>query len=448
MASQRSVLMLGAGFVTKPTLDILSDAGIQVAVACRTLTAAQKLSSGVKNAHPISLDVNNQEALDAEVAKHDLVISLIPYTYHATVIKSAIRNKKHVVTTSYVSPAMLELDAAAKEAGITVMNEIGLDPGIDHLYAVKTIDEVHKAGGKIISFKSYCGGLPAPEDSDNPLGYKFSWSSRGVLLALRNDAKYWQDGSVVEVSGPELMAVAKPYFIYPGYAFVAYPNRDSTPYKQRYNIPEAETVVRGTLRYQGFPQFIKVLVDIGFLSDAATETLTQPITWAEATKQVIGAPSTSVEDLKKTILDKATFESPEDKERIISGLSWIGIFSDEKIIPRGNPLDTLCAQLEKKMQFEEGERDFVMLQHKFLIEHADGSRETRTSTLAEYGDPKGYSAMAKLVGVPCGVAVKQVLDGTISDKGILAPMSSKINDPLMKELKEKYGIFLVEKTIQ
>lgn len=448
MASQRSVLMLGAGFVTKPTLDILSDAGIQVAVACRTLTAAQKLSSGVKNAHPISLDVNNQEALDAEVAKHDLVISLIPYTYHATVIKSAIRNKKHVVTTSYVSPAMLELDAAAKEAGITVMNEIGLDPGIDHLYAVKTIDEVHKAGGKIISFKSYCGGLPAPEDSDNPLGYKFSWSSRGVLLALRNDAKYWQDGSVVEVSGPELMAVAKPYFIYPGYAFVAYPNRDSTPYKQRYNIPEAETVVRGTLRYQGFPQFIKVLVDIGFLSDAATETLTQPIAWAEATKQVIGAPSTSVEDLKKTILDKATFESPEDKERIISGLSWIGIFSDEKIIPRGNPLDTLCAQLEKKMQFEEGERDFVMLQHKFLIEHADGSRETRTSTLAEYGDPKGYSAMAKLVGVPCGVAVKQVLDGTISDKGILAPMSSKINDPLMKELKEKYGIFLVEKTIQ
>jgi saccharopine dehydrogenase (NADP+, L-glutamate forming) len=439
--------MLGAGFVTRPTLDILSDAGVQVTVACRTKASAEKLSEGVKNAHPISLDVTDDSALDAEVAKHDLVISLIPYTFHATVIKSAIRNKKHVVTTSYVSPAMMELDQAAKDAGITVMNEIGLDPGIDHLYAVKTIDEVHQAGGKILSFLSYCGGLPAPEDSDNPLGYKFSWSSRGVLLALRNAGRWWKDGQVVEVEGKDLMAQAKPYFIYPGFAFVCYPNRDSTIYKERYNIPEAQTVIRGTLRYQGFPEFIKALVDIGFLEDAATETLTKPIAWKEATKEIIGASSSSDADLEAAVLKKAKFASEEEKKRILSGLRWIGLFSDEQTIPRGNPLDTLCATLEKKMQYEEGERDLVMLQHKFEIENADGSRETRTSTLCEYGDPKGYSAMAKTVGVPCGVAVKQVLDGTISEKGVLAPMTSKINEPLMKELKEKYGIFLVEKTI-
>ncbi|KAB8289959.1 hypothetical protein EYC80_010286 [Monilinia laxa] len=441
----KKVLMLGAGFVTRPTLDILSEAGIQVSVACRTLESAKKLSEGVKNAHPISLDVTDDKALDAEVAKNDLVISLIPYTFHATVIKSAIRNKKNVVTTSYVSPAMLELDEEAKNAGITVMNEIGLDPGIDHLYAVKTIEEVHKAGGKITSFLSYCGGLPSPEDSDNPLGYKFSWSSRGVLLALRNAAKFYRDGKVVEVAGPELMGTAKPYFIYPGYAFVAYPNRDSTPYKERYNIPEAQTIIRGTLRYQGFPEFIRVLVDMGFLSDE-DQGFTEPISWKEATQKVLSASSSSEDDLKWAIASKAKFESTEEKERILNGLNWVGIFSDEKIIPRGNPLDTLCATLEKKMQFEEGERDLVMLQHKFEIEHKDGKKETRTSTLVEYGDPKGYSAMAKLVGVPCGVAVKQVLDGTISEKGILAPMTSKINDPLMEELK-KYGITLVEKTI-
>ncbi|KAK3937658.1 Saccharopine dehydrogenase [Diplogelasinospora grovesii] len=447
MASQHKVLMLGAGFVTRPTLDILDEAGIHVTVACRTQASAEKLSEGVKNAHPISLDVTDDAALDAEVAKHDLVISLIPYTFHATVIKSAIRNKKNVVTTSYVSPAMMELDEQAKAAGITVMNEIGLDPGIDHLYAIKTIDEVHQAGGKILSFLSYCGGLPAPENSDNPLGYKFSWSSRGVLLALRNAGKWWQDGKVVEVAGKDLMKTAKPYFIYPGYAFVAYPNRDSTPYKERYSIPEAQTVVRGTLRYQGFPQFIKVLVDIGFLEEAVVESLTKPVSWKEATREIVGAASTSQADLEKAILEKATFESEEDKTRIMSGLRWIGLFSDETITPKGNPLDTLCATLEKKMQYEEGERDFVMLQHKFEIEHKDGSRETRTSTLCEYGDPKGYSAMAKTVGVPCGVAVKQVLNGQISDKGILAPMSTKINEPLMKELKEKYGITMVEKTI-
>ena len=321
-----------------------------------------------------------------------------------------------------------------------------LDPGIDHLYAVKTIEEVHNSGGKITSFLSYCGGLPAPEASDNPLGYKFSWSSRGVLLALRNAAKYYKDGKVVEVAGKELMGTAKPYFIYPGYAFVAYPNRDSTPYKERYNIPEAHTIIRGTLRYQGFPEFVRTLVDMGFLSDEEQSFLKEPISWKEATQRVLTADSSKESDLVWAISSKSKFKDTEEKHRIIDGLKWVGIFSDEMIIPKGNPLDTLCATLEKKMQFEEGERDFVMLQHKFEIEHKDGSKETRTSTLVEYGDPKGYSAMAKLVGVPCGVAVKQVLDGTISEKGILAPLTSKINDPLMAELK-KYGIVLVEKTI-
>ncbi|KAI0806568.1 Apo Saccharopine reductase [Xylaria sp. FL0064] len=448
--AQRQVLMLGAGFVTRPTLDVLSDAGIKVTVACRTLKSAQDLSKGVKNAHPISLDVTDDKALDAEVAKNDLVISLIPYTFHATVIKSAIRQKKHVVTTSYVSPAMLELDQQCKDAGITVMNEIGVDPGVDHLYAIKTISEVHEAGGKILSFLSYCGGLPAPENSDNPLGYKFSWSSRGVLLALRNAASYYQGGKVVNVEGPALMAEAKPYPIYPGFAFVAYPNRDSTPYKERYHIPEAQTIVRGTLRYAGFPEFIKLLVDLGFLSDEENSALKEPISWKEATQKIIGASGNSEQELISTVASKASFKDDEERGRLLAGLKWIGLFSSEKIVPKGNPLDTLCATLEQKMQFEEGERDLVMLQHKFEIENKDGSRETRTSTLCEYGAPVGsggYSAMAKLVGVPCAVAVKQVLDGVISDKGILAPMSPKINDPLIKELKEKYGIECKEKVI-
>lgn len=393
--------------------------------------------------------MNNSEALDAEIAKVDVVISLIPYTNHATVIKSAIRKKKNVVTTSYVSPAMMELDAQAKEAGITVMNEIGLDPGIDHLSAVLTIDEVHKAGGKILSLKSYCGGLPAPEASDNPLGYKFSWSSRGVLLALRNAAKYWQDGKVKEVEGPELMAEAKPYFIYPGYAFVAYPNRDSTPYKERYNIPEAQTIVRGTLRYQGFPEYIKCLVDIGFLSEDPKDFLKEgeKRTWKEATAKIVGSNSDKEEDIVWAISSRTKFASTDEKDRILDGLRWIGLFSSEHITPRGNPLDTLCATLEHKMQYEEGERDFVMLQHRFEIENKDGSKEVRTSTLADYGDPKGYSAMAKLVGVPCAVAVQQVLDGTISEKGILAPMSPELCKPLMQTLTDKYGIAFKEKSI-
>lgn len=342
---------------------------------------------------------------------------------------------------------MKELEQQAKDAGITVMNEIGLDPGIDHLYAVKTIEEVHQAGGKITSFLSYCGGLPAPEASDNPLGYKFSWSSRGVLLALRNAAKFYRDGKVEQIAGPDLMASAKPYFIYPGFAFVAYPNRDSTPYRDLYSIPEAQTVIRGTLRYQGFPEFVKVLVDIGFLSDEEKDILKKPCTWAEATKAIIGSSSATEADLLWAVSSKTSFADTAEKNRILSGMKWLGLFSNDQIIPRNNPLDTLCATLEQKMQYEEGERDMVMLQHKFEIEHKDGSKETRTSTLVDYGDPKGWSSMARLVGVPCAVACLMVLDGRISEKGILAPLKWDIAGPLLKELKEKYGIELIEKTI-
>lgn len=192
------------------------------------------------------------------------------------------------------------------------------------------------------------------------------------------------------------MASAKPFFIYPGFAFVGYPNRDSTPFRERYNIPEAQTVVRGTLRYQGFPEMIKVLVDIGFLNDAPNSVFDKPTSWKEATKQVLGATSSSEKDLQSAIASKTSFPNNEERDRLLSGLRWIGLFSDEQTIPRGNALDTLCATLEQKMQYGPDERDLVMLQHKFEIENKDGSKETRTSTLCEYGNPAGYSAMAKV----------------------------------------------------
>lgn len=366
-------------------------------------------------------------------------------------IKAAIAQKKHVVTTSYVSEAMLALDQQAKDAGITVFNEIGLDPGIDHLYAVKTISEVHKAGGKITSFLSYCGGLPAPENSDNPLGYKFSWSPRGVLLAAGNTASFYRDGQKVTTQGADLMSTAKPYFIYPGYAFDAYPNRDSTPYLQRYDIPEAQTVIRGTLRYSGNPAIVQVLNELGFLSQQQDDLLKSGSTiWRDATAKVLGASSSSEKDLLAAIDSKAKFANADEKERVIAGLRWFGVLGDDKIDPRGSPLDCLCATMEKKMVYEKGERDFVMLQHKFGIEWADGKKETRTSTLCEYGAPEGsdgYSAMAKLVGVPCAVAVLMILDGEIKQTGVLAPITPELSEPIRIKLQQQYGIELIEKTL-
>ena len=152
-------------------------------------------------------------------------------------------------------------------------------------------------------------------------------------------------------------------------------------------------------------------------------------------------------DLISAIDSKTKFADNEEKERIIAGLRWLGLFSEDKIEPRNTPLDTICATLEQKMQYEQGERDFVMLQHKFEIEHMNGKKETRTSTLCEYGNPAGYSAMAKLVGVPCAVAVLQILNDKLTERGVIAPLTPAIADPLRIELKEKYGIECIEKTI-
>ncbi|KAI0047400.1 saccharopine dehydrogenase [Auriscalpium vulgare] len=446
--AKKKILLLGSGFVARPCAEyVVRDPSNELTIACRTLKSAEALGEGLPATTALSLDVNSTAELEREVAAHDLVISLIPYTYHAAVIKAAIKGKTHVVTTSYVSPAIRELEEEAKNAGIVVMNEIGLDPGIDHLYAVKTIDEVHAKGGKIKQFLSYCGGLPAPECAGNPLGYKFSWSSRGVLLALLNSATYLSEGKLLDIDGKDLMGYAKPYYISPAFAFVAYPNRNSAPFREFYNIPEAETVVRGTLRYQGFPEFIEALVQLGFLDAETKEWLQEGLTWAEVTQKAIAANDASEGTLVARVKALCSFPDALESARIISGLRWIGLFSAEKVEPRaGNLLDTLCARLETLMKYEEGERDLVMLQHKFVVEWQDGTEQILTSTLEQYGAPQGHSAMALTVGVPAGIATQLVLDGVLSTPGVLVPYTKEICDPI-REILEKEGLGLTERVL-
>jgi len=262
-----------------------------------------------------------------------------------------------------------------------------------------------------------------------------------------NSASYISGGKQLDILGSELMGVAKPYFISPAYAFVAYPNRNSVPFGEWYNIPEAETVVRGTLRYQGFPQFIKALVDLGWLDDTVKEWLTGDLTWAEVTQKAIGASSSSEVDLIARIKEVAKFPDELEASRIISGFRWIGFFSSEKVQPRaGNLLDTLCARLEGLMKYETGERDLVMLQHKFVVEWQNGKTDIITATLEVYGDPSGHSAMARTVGIPCGIASQLVLDGVINQVGVQRPYAKELCDPIRKILEEE-GIEMVEKVL-
>ncbi|CAG8980138.1 hypothetical protein HYALB_00011671 [Hymenoscyphus albidus] len=411
--------------------------------ACRNLQTSLALIEGLPHTQAISLDVEDSTSLDNELSQVDLVISLIPYLLHEKVVRSAIRAKKHVVTTSYASPTLLALDEECTQAKITVLNEIGVDPGVDHLYAVKAVNDVHASGGKILSYESFAGGLPAPEASDNPLGYKFSWSARGVILSLQNPARYVEDGVLVEIPGDALMGSTKPVLIYPGYAFVTYPNRDSTIYREHYGIPEAQRLFRGTLRYQGYPEFAKALRDLGYLSQDS-EIFSQspkPKTWADLSKAILATNSAQESELIATTSSKLV--DIGTKEKIVSGFRWLGLFSNTPISDVSTPFDAVVCTLEERLKFEPGERDLVFLHHKFQIEHKDGQREVRTFTLAEYGDPKGYSAMARLVGVPCGVATLQVLDGKISKRGVFAPTTEDIAKPLRDTLEE-HGIKMKE----
>ncbi|KAI1250702.1 hypothetical protein MGN70_007759 [Eutypa lata] len=440
----KKILVLGSGMVAKPCVDyLLRNEENKLTIASRTLAKAESLVPDHLRVTAISLDVSSAE-LDTAISGHEVVISLVPYVYHAKVVESAIKSKTHVVTTSYVSPAIKELDGPAKAAGITVLNEVGVDPGVDHLYAVKIIGDVHAKGGKVKEFYLYGGGLPAPEVSDNPLNSPGRLAARCYRSTI--PATFLKDGKVVEVPNEELMARASPYHIKDGYEFLAYPNRNSLPFREFYQIPEAHTVIRGTLRYNGNPQLVKALVELGWIDSEPKDWLVPGITWAEIQQEAIGSATATETDIIKKIDELSRFSSPAEREQAISGLRWIGLFSTNEAPVHGNLLDTLSAHLAGICSFNPGERDLVVLQHKFVVEWQDGSTNTITSTMELFGDPDGYSAMSKSVGVTCGIATQMLLDGhqAIAKPGIVAPYTKEICDPL-REAAEAEGIKLVEK---
>ncbi|KAM0302575.1 hypothetical protein ACHAPM_004577 [Fusarium culmorum] len=435
----KKILILGSGMVAKPCVDyLLRSPNNTLTVACRTLSSAQQVAAGRARVKAISLDVTFPE-LDQYVAGHDCVISLVLVTHHANVVRSAIRGKTNVVATSYVSPAIRELEHEAKQAGITVLNEVGADPGVDHLYAIKTIDEVHEKGGKVFEFYSYCGGLPAPEASHNPLRFK-------VVLSQRNPARFLQDGNVVEIPNKDLMSSAVPYHVADGYSFLAYPNRDSVPFRDAYRIPEAQTFIRGTLRYEGNTALVKALIELGWLDTAPKNWLQNGMSWPEIQQKVTGAVSDTEADLVARVDEICTFSSPAQRNKVLAGLKWMGLFSGEVPIIRETLLDTLSDRLSMLCSFQPGERDLLMLQHKFVVEWKDGTKNTITSTLEFFGEPDDYSAMSKTVGLTCGIATQLLLNGdpAFNKPGVLAPYSREICEPIRTRV-EAEGIKLIEK---
>ncbi|HNX96266.1 MAG TPA: saccharopine dehydrogenase C-terminal domain-containing protein, partial [Candidatus Aminicenantes bacterium] len=271
----KRVLVLGAGLVSRPgVVYLLNTPGIQVTVASRTVAKAEQLIAGHPNGRALPIDVEDAAALAKLVQEHDIAISLLPWIHHMKVADLCLKYGKHMVTASYVSDAMRALDPAVKAKGLIFLNEVGVDPGIDHMSAMKVIDEVHARGGKIVEFFSYCGGLPAPEANDNPFGYKFSWSPRGVVLASRNSCRFLEKGKIIEIPGQDLFLHYDVEEIEGLGRFEVYHNRDSVRYQQEYGIPEAITVQRGTYRNIGWCDTLKKIVDLGLIDESPRPQLT------------------------------------------------------------------------------------------------------------------------------------------------------------------------------
>ncbi|CAG0923326.1 unnamed protein product [Notodromas monacha] len=437
--ARHKVLLLGAGFVSGPFVEYLTrDGEVKVTVASTVKEQADSLANKYPNTVPIHLNVQEaSESLNAVVKEQDVVVSLLPYHLHPIVAKCCIQHQRNMVTSSYCSPAMQALHDRAVDAGITIVNEVGLDPGIDHLLAMEYIDNVHLKGGKIESFVSYCGGLPAPEHSENPLRYKFSWSPRGVLFNALSGAKYVLDGKIIEVPPGALMSSAEPVRFLPGFALEGYPNRDSLIYQEMYGISEAKTVLRGTLRYFGFAETMNALVKLGMIDSNSHPDFHAhgpDLSWRKFVCEQIGkSEDTLYENVKKEL------ENVVGSAKIVDALEQLGLLSEDPVDKFDSPLDTLSNYLSNRLKLGPQDRDIVILRHDIGVRWPDGKLEKKGINLVCYGDvgEQGFTAMAKTVGYPSAIATKMVLNGEIQGKGNVLPFTPDIYRPMLTRLNQE-----------
>jgi len=443
MADSKVILVLGAGRSSSSLIAHLLGQADQerweIHVGDLSLEAAQSKVGDHPRGHAFQLASDGVADRNARIAQADLVISMLPAFMHVDVAKVAIEAGINVITPSYVSPEMKALDDAAREAGVLVLNELGLDPGIDHMSAMQVIDEIRAAGGRMLGFQSYCGGLVAPDSDDNPWHYKLSWNPRNVVLAGQGGTATFLDQGRVRVVPPHRTFQTLTSIEVDGRPYDGYPNRDSLGYRELYGLAEVDTLVRGTLRSAGFSQSWDLLVQLGMVRDDASLTWPQGVSWADWTRSFLPAEAEHGRDVREAV-QHVTGATGEALDR----LDWLGLFDGASgpANPSGTPAQIIEALVTDKWVLRPEDRDMIVMWHRFDYEMS-GVRKARTSSLSLEGKDSVFTAMSDTVGLPMALAVKPLMAGTFGTTGVDVPMSKTYYDPLLKGLAD-LGIRFVE----
>ncbi|WP_396209417.1 saccharopine dehydrogenase family protein [Flavobacterium sp.] len=443
----KHILVIGAGrsasSLIKYLLDHSEKEQLYITIGDLSIELAQQKTNNHKNATAIAFDVFNEDQRKAEIQKATVVISMLPAHLHIEVAKDCLTYKKHMVTASYISPAMLELDEAAKANGLIFMNEVGLDPGIDHMSAMKVLDEIRDQGGNIILFESFCGGLVAPESDTNLWNYKFTWNPRNVVLAGQGGAaKFIQEGTYKYIPYSKLFRRTEFLEVEDFGRFEAYANRDSLKYRSVYGLDNALTCYRGTIRRVGYSRAWDILVQLGMTDDSYIIDNSEDMTYREFTNSFLPYHPTDTVEIKLRAIQKI------DQDDVIwDKLVELDLFNPAKKVElvKATPAQILEKILVEKWALQPEDKDMIVMYHKIGYE-LHGEKKQIDATMVCIGDDQTYTAMAKTVGLPVAITALKIINKEITTPGVQLPIKKDVYQPILKEL-ESYGVVFKEKAV-
>jgi saccharopine dehydrogenase-like NADP-dependent oxidoreductase len=438
----KRILVLGSGLSTTSLIEYLlghaEEENWIITVGDIDPAAAVFKINGHPRGNAISFDIFNVSDKIRHIKESDIVISMLPARFHPMVAEACLDAGRSLLTASYVSPEIRRLDYQARQKGVLFFNELGVDPGIDHMSAMRVIDAIRAKGGKINGFRSYTGGLIAPESDNNPWNYKFTWNPRNVVLAGQGTSMYIRDGKYKYIPYHQLYRSAEKVSVLDLGEFEVYPNRDSLGYREVYRLPEIKTLIRGTMRRPGYCEAWDVFVQLGMTDDSYTMDYATDQTWYDFTESFLPAGGSG--DIAQRL---ANYLHIPDNSPVIDKISWLGLFDKTLIgMNSATPAQILQLKLEQKWGLEPNDKDMIVMQHIFDYQ-LNGKEFRHKSSLVVIGRDQRHTAMAITVGTPVAIATRLVLNGSIMATGVQVPTTPEFYLPILSEL-ENYGIRFIE----